>query len=190
MVSLPRWLNRCVSARLAVPGPVAVIRSAVFAVAVVCSSGAFAGMEFDTEFGVCRDFPLYRELVVYKEPTIFLTNLNRILIDPEQGMQELMQESPVFTTLKGSVKLKLGRPETFKNFSAISKLYELAEPRLEVDVESADGAATIHMVQNCKTGELGFVLQQDLLDAQQPKQGGHSRLPPSTRANPIPQLHR
>lgn len=151
----------------------------------------YAAMEFvEVDFGVCRDFQLYRPLTIYKEPSLFLSVLNRILIDPEQGMKELMKESPVLTSVSGVVKIKLGRPETFKNFNAISRIYELADPRLHVDADFPDGSATIHMIQMCKGGEIGFVLQQDLEDAQKMVMDGKFRLPPSTRGNPIPQLPR
>lgn len=141
----------------------------------------------DVDFGVCRDFQFYRPVTVFKEPSLFVSNLNRILIDPEQGMKDLMKESAVLTSLSGIVKVKLGRPETFKNFNAISKIYEVADPRLQVDNEFPDGSAVIHMLQMCKTGEIGFVLQQDVEDAQRMRRGPQS-LPPSTKANPIPQL--
>ncbi len=165
----------------------------LFTFAVLVTATSFGAPEFDTDFGVCRDFTILRPLTIYKEPTQFLVQLNRISMDPVGGMKDLLEtESPILSTVSGLVKLKVGRPEVYKNFGQISKLYELAEPRLKVDPEATagDGNAYIRMLQVCRTGEVGFVLEQDLETAQRALAGasGKYHLPPSTRANEVPTL--
>ena len=142
---------------------------------------------------VCRELKLHREVRVYKDPTLFLSNLNLIYTDPAAGWDALMEESPVLTTLKGEVQLmQLGPPRDFRGFDAIAKLYELAEPRLEV--RDAKGPSRIIPVKICGhnqpyTDALGFVLEADVKLAQKEELEGRG-LPPSTYPNPIPKLQK
>jgi hypothetical protein len=165
----------------------------------------------DSSTVVCEEFQLYRELKVYKDPTLFLSNLNLIYTDPASGWESLMYENPLLTTVKGTIRLmRLGPPREFKNFGAIAKIYELAEPRLKPvdkaaerserdkrDQESRGLAATqtlIVPIKMCGTDSyndtLGFVLTSDLRQAQTDEHEDLGGLPPSTPSNPIPVLHR
>src|SRR5690348_13896830 len=77
----------------------------------------------------CRPVELFRELNVFKDPTLFMSDLGLIYVDPTLGWKQLMRENPLLTQLKGRVQLlQLGPAREFKNFGAIAKLYEAAEP--------------------------------------------------------------
>ncbi len=136
----------------------------------------------------CQEFTANRELKVFKDPTLFLPNLGLIMADPKVGWYRLMQENPLLMVLTGRVKLtKLGEAREFKNFGAIARLYELAEPRLRlVDPEaSKQPLVKIVPVQVCGEGVLGFVLESDLRLATEAL-GSAKGLPPSIYPNPVP----
>lgn len=136
----------------------------------------------------CQEFTIQRELKVFKDPTLFLPNLGLIMADPKVGWYRLMQENPLLMVLTGRVKLtRLGETREFKNFGAIARLYELAEPRLRlVDPEAPkQPLVKIVPVQVCGEGVLGFVLESDLQKATQGL-ATTKGLPPSIYPNPIP----
>lgn len=123
--------------------------------------------------GRCETFDLVEELHVYKDPTLFLTTLNTMLIDPDRGWHQLMDESPLLTTVTGEVRMmRLGEPRRFKNFGPITRLYSVVEPRLRIR-RPEKGAQTPWIVPITFCGErdpyhntLGFVLVADLEQAQ------------------------
>jgi len=150
----------------------------------------------------CEEFRLVRELTIYKDPSLFIGNLGQMYNDPHQGWTELMNETPVLTTLQGTVHLmKLGEPVEFKNFGIISKLYELVEPRLKPNKESKKSKSAhafgkeitwIIPIKICGSAygdSLGFVLISDLKWAQH-EEREPGTLPPSIYPNPVPDLNK
>lgn len=148
----------------------------------------------DGSHAACEEFRFVKELKLFKDPTLFLSNLSVIYQDPATGWESLMHENPLLTTLRGTVHLmKLGPELEFKNFGAIARIYELAEPKLRMS-ESREKHAKIVPVKVCGSNEpygdtLGFVLVSDLKSAQIEDQEGAS-MPPSTLPNPIPKLRK
>lgn len=152
----------------------------------------------------CREKNLLRELRVYKDPNIFLANLGMIYVDPAQGFEALMEESPLLTTIKGKVALWQGTQSEFRNFGGISRLYATVDPRLRVPAKQLKRDPRDKRVVNQPTmiipiricggphdayrDTLGFVLAQDLAEAQLPHDSDDGTMPPSTRSNPIPKL--
>jgi hypothetical protein len=140
--------------------------------------------------GACQEFVARHELKVFKDPTLFIPNLGLIQIDPKVGWYRLMQETPLLTVLSGRVSLmRLGEAREFKNFGAIARLYELAEPRLRlVDPATSLQKTPVKIVpvQVCGSGALGFVLESDLKQAKENREASVG-LPPSVYPNPIPE---
>ena len=127
----------------------------VLAVDIVTENGAAA----------CKTFTAHRELRVFKDPTLFLPEISRILADPKSGWDRVRNESPLINTFKGEVSLaQLGKPREFKNFGVIARLYESADSRLKlVDPETGERSPVrIIPVQICGQDTLGFVLEEDL----------------------------
>jgi hypothetical protein len=162
--------------------------------------GAQVGSEFANS--ACEEFQLARELIIYKDPSLFIGSLGQMYNDPHQGWSELMSETPVLTSLQGTVYLmKLGEPTEFKNFGVISKLYELVEPRLKSHSEDKKSKASqalkserpwVIPVKVCGASygdSLGFVLVSDLKWAQHEERESGA-LPPSIYPNPVPNLKR
>jgi len=145
----------------------------------------------------CEEFKLFRDLKVYKDPSLFIGNLGEMYNDPKQGWDGLMKETPILTTLQGTVYLmKLGGASEFRNFGIISKLYELADSRF-VAKKSGNKSKTpirplVIPVKLCGFGyedSLGFVLFTDFEKALFPERE-EGALPPSIYPNPVPSLRK
>jgi hypothetical protein len=156
----------------------------------------------------CEELQLFKDLKIYKDPTLFLPVLSQIYVDPANGWDLLMNESPLLTTLRGTIHvMRLGSPQEFKSFGGISRLYELAdsqfvpkptpspEPKKKLspkDVEELKRGPLIVPIKICSEAyaeTLGFVLETDLKTAQVDERE-EATLPPSTRTNPIPKLRK
>lgn len=165
---------------------VSVLATSVSSAVQVVTEGSIVG---------CEEIRLNRELKVYKDPSLFVGNLSLIYTDPELGWEKLMEETPLLTSIAGTVHLvRLGPPRAFKNFGAVAKLYELAEPKFRVKKEDGTKVPVVHPmivpIQICGQGEaytdsLGFVLQTELEEAQRAVFENGS-MPPSGGRNPIP----
>ncbi len=140
--------------------------------------------------GQCETFQALRELRVFKDPTLFLPNVQEIQQDPKLGWEKLLKESPLHNSFKGPVRLaRVGPVTEFKNFGAIARLYELVEPRLrlvDLDTGARLKVTRIIPVQVCDQGTLGFVLEEDLLRATLKEEFEGEGMPPSVYPNPIP----
>ena len=53
----------------------------------------------------CREIQLNSELRVYKDPSLFLSNAGMLATDPDAGIDSLMDENPLLTTVQRSVRL-------------------------------------------------------------------------------------
>lgn len=49
---------------------------------------------------VCQTLQLRQELPVFKDPSLFLSNLGLLYADPVHGVESLIKETPLLTTLK------------------------------------------------------------------------------------------
>lgn len=142
----------------------------------------------------CEEVKLYKELKVYKDPSLFLPELSHIYADPEHGWEDLLRENPLLTAVKGTIRImRLGPEREFKNFGAIAKLYELSEPKLRKKLRGKNKSQLIIPVKICGgdayVDSMGFVLAEELKSAQvEVYEPGV--LPPSTLGNPIPNLRR
>lgn len=143
----------------------------------------------------CRTFHFHQDLSIYKDPTLFLPNLSLIYADPVRGWEALMEESPLLTKVKGDIVLMLlsDKPAEFKNFGAVARLYEMADPRFKFNKKESSSPVKILPIKMC--GEpndpyrdtVGFVIEEDLKKAQvEILETG--KLPPSVYPNPIPKL--
>lgn len=140
----------------------------------------------------CQEMKFYKELKVYKDPSLFLGNLSEIYSDPSVGWERLMKENPLLTSIKGTVQvMKLGPEREFKNFGAIARIYELADPKFRTDHKTLN--PKIVPVKFCGgdaySDTMGFVLVNDLKNAQI-EEVEPGVLPPSTVGNPIPKLRK
>jgi hypothetical protein len=164
--------------------------------------GLAAQLVTEPGHSACEEYKLAKDLRVYKDPSLFIGSLGQMYNDPKQGWSSLMEESPVLTTLQGTVHLmKLGIPSEFKNFGVISRIYELADssfkPRLtERGVSTSSSRERVRPlvvpVKVCGStygDSLGFVLISDLEKAQQ-EERDPGVLPPSVYPNPVPTLRR
>ncbi len=149
----------------------------------------------------CEEFHLSKPLNIYKDPDLFIRNLALIYSDPQLGWEMLMEENPLLTRVQGTVKLmRLADTRYFRNFGAVAKLYEAADPRFRMtevptNPDDPSGETTkvgpeIVPIQICGPGEpysdfLGFVLTADL-EAVPEMNGLGGRMRPSTKGNPIP----
>jgi hypothetical protein len=169
---------------------------------------AFALEVINEGNGNCEEFLLHQGLPVYKDPTLFLSTLKDEYGD-RLNKTAISSESPLLTTVKGRVQLmRLGPAQPFKNFGFITRLYELADPRLKVRRDQAsepvlakgkkvapkanDRSPLIVPVLFCGSGDpysdtLGFVLLSDLQEAQKTRTEAKGTLPPSSFPNPIPE---
>lgn len=150
------------------------------------------------DHAACEEFQLAKELRVYKDPSIFVGNLGQMYNDPRQGWATLMNETPVLTTLEGTVHLmKLASASEFKNFGVISRLYEFADPRFKARDKSnavlkgkSAARPMVVPVKICGTSysdSIGFVFLSDLDKAMQ-EERDPKVMPPSVYPNPIPIL--
>lgn len=148
----------------------------------------------------CEELKIFKELRVYKDPSLFLGNLSEIYSDPSVGWERLMKENPLLTTIKGAVQvMRLGPEREFKNFGAIAKIYELADPQFKKKGEKSSNPSSNPMnpkivpIKICggdAYGEtMGFVLVSDLKKAQV-EEFEPGVLPPSTVGNPVPKLRK
>jgi hypothetical protein len=145
----------------------------------------------------CEEFKLFRDLNVYKDPSLFIGNLGEMYNDPRQGWDGLMKETPILTTLQGTVYLmKLGGASEFRNFGMISKLYELADSRFvakkSIQKSGIPVRPLVIPVKLCGFGygdSLGYVLFTDFEKALIPDREEGS-LPPSVYPNPVPNLRK
>ncbi len=138
----------------------------------------------------CESITAKRELRVFRDPELFRPNPAALIDDPK-AWDRLKEQSPLLTTLKGSVELRMGEPRQFQNFAAIARLYEAADPRLRLrEKTESSGTARFIPVQLCRDGRWGFVLESDLKQAalSEEKSDGEDDdvMPPSTYPNPIP----
>lgn len=146
-------------------------------------SGVAAAEQLQLTLGECAEHTFYREVTVFKDPNLFLAKLNLFAVDPDVGSRELAQESVVKTTLRGIVRLKLGQMEEFPNFRDISQLYAASEPRLS-NQGALGKSEAIRWIQFCGSGDPGFILERDFIEATKlPSEQGFG-LPPSTRTIP------
>lgn len=160
--------------------------------------GAHVLSEFENS--KCEEFQLSKPVVVFKDPSLFVGSLGEIWNDPHQGWKSLMSESPIVTTLEGSVRLmRLGNASEFKNFGVISKLYELADSRFGAGSEYYQRPNTklgkskrpliipVKICDSAYSDSLGFVLLSDFQKAQS-VEVAPGAMPPSVYPNPIPEL--
>jgi len=169
-----------------------------WAIPVLPANPAHPALPGEVSEGDCEEIPLAGELPIYKDPFLFLPNLSLAMKDPDWQWENLSEEPPLLTTLTGRVRLiRLASPTPFKNFGVISRLYEIAEPRLkpknirrnwEEKGQKNKVAPLIVPIQICGEGAyggtFGFVLLADL-EAKPRKRSGFG-LPPSTLKNPVP----
>lgn len=149
----------------------------------------------------CEEYHLSRELKIYKDPTLFRSDLS-----PRDADDPSLADSLVLTTVSGTIQLmRLGPPREFAGFGPIVKLHELAklklhggrkksEPRLTKSSPVPDEISPLIIpIKVCGAPNdpyldtLGFVLVSDLRDAQL-EEYEPGTLPPSTYPNPIPSL--
>ncbi len=162
------------------------------------SSGAQVVSEL--EHVACEEFRLSRELIIYKDPSLFIGNLGQMYNNPSQGWASLMNESPILTTVQGTIHLmKLGLPIEFKSFGVISKLYELVDPRFKLKIISPQNkiakpleslrplVVPVKVCGQSYADSLGFIIVSDL-DWAQEEDLQPGTLPPSIYPNPIPNL--
>jgi len=162
------------------------------------SSGAQVVSEL--EHVACEEFRLSRELIIYKDPSLFIGNLGQMYNNPSQGWASLMNESPILTTVQGTIHLmKLGLPTEFKNFGVISKLYELVDPRFKLKIISPQNkiakplerfrplVVPVKVCGQSYADSLGFIIVS-ALDWAQEEDLQPGTLPPSIYPNPIPNL--
>lgn len=142
-----------------------------------------------------KEVQLRQDLPVYRDPSLFLPNLDLIDSDPLQGWDTLLDEPPLLTTLTGAVCLELlAKPAPFKNFHHLVKLYGIestskASVETESPLEPEKRSPLMIPVKLCDdtySDTLGFVFESDLVRAE--TQSSDGSLPPSTLANPIPIL--
>lgn len=148
----------------------------------------------------CEEFLLKREMKIYKDPSLFMPNLNMLYTDPKAGWAELLKENPLLTTVKGGQRLmRLGPAREFKNFGPVARIYEMNDPRFLPKYQQGKKSQReiknpmIVPVKICGAGDaysdsLGFVLEADLKLAQVAEETENSVMPPSTVGNPIPKL--
>lgn len=150
------------------------------------------------ELSGCEEFILHKELRVYKDPSLFIEIIGRMYNEPHLDWQNLANENPVLTTLEGVVYfMKLGAPSEFKSFGAISKLYQLAEPKLKSGQHDGKGlnqqkngawkamVVPIRICGSSYTGSYGFVLLSDFQESLKDDVSS-AGLPPSVHPNPVP----
>lgn len=148
----------------------------------------------------CEELFLKRELKIYKDPSLFLPNLAMLYTNPKKGWDELLKESPLLTSVKGSFRLmRLGPSREFNHFGGIERLYELTDsnfrPRLH-EMKNKEWKVKNPMIIPIKvcglndsyTDTLGFILESDLALAQTAEENENAAMPPSTVGNPIPKL--
>lgn len=148
----------------------------------------------------CEEFSLKRELKVYKDPSLFLPNLSQLYTNPKLGWEELLKESPLLTTVKGSFHMmRLGPVREFSNFGGIERLYELSDPSFRPRLKEGKNhewkvkkplmiPIKVCGMNDAYSDSLGFVLQSDLAQAQIAEDSENAAMPPSTVGNPIPKL--
>jgi hypothetical protein len=164
----------------------------------LCRSVWAAQVLSEFEDSKCEEFKLSKPLVVYKDPSLFVGALGEFYNDPQQGWKSLVAETPVLTTLEGTVYLmKLGVASEFRNFGVISKLYELVDSRFTAKKTTAKSKTgrkeiikrplvmPIKICGSAYSDSLGFVLWADFQEAQvfETESGA---MPPSVFPNPIP----
>lgn len=145
----------------------------------------------------CQELKLYKDLKVYKDPSLFLGNLSEIYTDPSVGWDRLLKENPLLTTIKGTVQvMKLGQEREFKNFGAIARIYEIADPKFKTaegvggkKVQQSPKIIPVKICGDAYGDTMGFVLVADLKNAQI-EELDPGVLPPSTVGNPIPKLRK
>lgn len=149
----------------------------------------------------CEEYHLSRELKIYKDPTLFHSDLS-----PRDADDPLVSDSLVLTTVTGTIQMmRLGPPREFAGFGPIVKLHELAklrlrarrkkaEPRLTKTSPVPDDISPLTIPVKICGGPndpyldtLGFVLVSDLRDAQA-EEFEPGTLPPSAYPNPVPTL--
>lgn len=133
----------------------------------------------------CEYVELFEEVRVYRDPSLFLADLQEELTLRKHRPRRI--DDIVRTSLNGKVAIiKIGKPYPFKNFSALSRLYEKADPRLK----SRAGAkpSLVQDIQVCSEGAensaVGFVVKEDF---EQAKIYRHKEatLPPSVNEIPV-----
>jgi hypothetical protein len=145
---------------------------------------------------VCEDLFLYRELPVFN--AFFVSSLSEMSFEGEAASKDLLQEGPLLTTVKGNVSLvRLGPPGDFRSYKQIERLYDL--DRLK-DARSSGARKKFDKspvklipIMFCGSNDpynstLAYVLASDLEQSSLPPTSESGQLPPSTRANPIPNL--
>lgn len=137
-------------------------------------------------FGACEEIQAVRELRVFKDPELFRPLLQRFVEDEKEGWYRLSQESPLRNTVKGRFRFeRVGPAQDFGAFSALARLYELAEGKPLV--ASPRMKATIIPIRLCEDGGFGFVLESELVNSQKAETSETpQRLPSSVYPNPIP----
>ncbi len=183
------------------------VRKSAVTIALVASMWLAApgfGFQIVTEGDktACQEVRLFKELKIYKDPTLFLSVMSLIQQDPQAGWEALSRENPLLTTVKGTVQLaQLGPEREFKNFGAIARLYEVADPRFRLRRETgSDGRAhlkkPIAIIPIMLCGEndpykntMGFVPVEDFKLAQVDELS-KGEMPPSVYPNPIPKLRK
>ena len=128
----------------------------------------------------CERFTIVKELRIFKDPTTL-------------DWENVMEEDPILTTLKGEVPLmRLGASRPSKSITFLARLRALSPGRTATPLDKK-GPISVIPVKICGTpGEayldtFGYVVESELKDAQQEERFEGS-LPPSTPGRPIPKL--
>jgi len=151
----------------------------------------------------CQKYALNSDLNVYRDPSLYASNVGLLDVDPSTGLNTPFNDSPLLTTVRGVVYfMELGPPQEFKDFRAILKLFEIPQPRIkrigrdsEPRDDRWDSAAGIDPnlavpIRFCGKDDpysdtLGYVFLWDRAQAlKDPELKGET--PPSIAPNPIP----
>jgi hypothetical protein len=138
----------------------------------------------------CEELSVMQPLRVFRDPALFLSNLNMLSTDPENGWEAMQEESPLLTTLgTGRARfMRLGPAAPFRNFRAIARFYEPIEPALKAyRLARQEQNPYIVPIKICGgdsyNDTLGFVFLSDLKMAET-NPFDPEGLPPSTRTIP------
>jgi len=136
----------------------------------------------------CREYPIYEEVLFFKDPSVWLETVKEVFHDPSKLSEVINRENPVRETLKGMVRLKaINETQIFKNFHWIAGVYQGRYPSL-AEFAKRENTAFIIQVKKCDAadsdGAMGFILEKQWMKGLENKKV--VGLPPSTLANPVP----
>lgn len=149
----------------------------------------------------CEEINLNKDLILYKDPELFLSNLSVMMhVDPELSVEELTgSDGPVLTTFRGKIQLmRLEPPREFRNFfltilqPKFRKTPQLAKKGVGENLRT-DEVTKIIPVKICGgmsdpyRDSVGFIVESDLASATAEDYEAGT-LPPSIYPNPIPKI--